>query len=340
MIAPASPLTQSELWAIAPVGLHSRRHDRYQGCEDQVGLDVFAEEDQRLLVKIYESLLQLYGKLKPHHDNHSDCCDELSAFIETPDYPSLIDWMSRLGHATEREQPEKNVGRLVHDLRGGAFQALLCRLQLFADSSETTSGVQNVYFLVRDHLKIMRNCVLDLDPDRFKADTMGRDHDVDLLVEKWSEAAFQVGKEPVHIRLNCQFTGTLCESCLEFASLDRIIYNMMNNAARHTTDGLVHFYIVPVPHPEDENIRFILVNRVSEEHREVLQREFHDNLGELFRGGFTTGGNGIGVRICADYCAHAYGIFDFEEAKNGGYFGARWIGDYFVAWFHWPRVGR
>jgi signal transduction histidine kinase len=185
----------------------------------------------------------------------------------------------------------------------------------------------------------MRNCVADLDPVRFQADSLTQDHHVDLLVEKWAQRDFFGKKDLTRIVLDCQFDGTLCESCLEFATLDRILYNLINNAARSTSDGLVHFYILPVPNPSGDNIRFVVANRVSEENRQVLLNKFQDDLSEIFRGGFTTEGNGVGTRICADFCAHAYGIFDFVKAKEAGYFGARWMGDYYTAWFHWPRMG-
>jgi hypothetical protein len=42
------------------------------------------------------------------------------------------------------------------------------------------------------------------------------------------------------------------------------------------------------------------------------------------------------MRICADFCAQAYGISNFDQAKQGGYFGAEWIDEKFATWFHWP----
>ena len=303
-------------------------------------LSVFADEDQEVLATVYNSLHELYKALKPHHDCHTDCRETLETYVASTGYQNLVPQMSHLGHATAALKAPADVGRLVHDLRGGAFQALAFRLQLFCANTQSERRLQDVYFLVRDHLKIMRSCVADLDPVRFQADSMTKNHNVDLLIEKWSQHDFMGAENPVMVELDCQFTGTICESCLEFASLDRIIYNLMNNAARYAADGRVNFYILPVPDESGEDVRFILANRVSEEHRQILRARFHDDLGEIFRGGFTTGGHGVGARICADFCAHAYGIFDFAKARHAGYFGARWAGDYFVTWFHWPRVGR
>ena len=334
------PLTRSEQRTIAPARLHSYREKRYQGQEERVYLRQFADEDRQLLAAVYNYLRELYEALKPHHDNHTDCREALEAYVVSDGYQNLVPQMSHLGHATAALKTPADVSRLVHDLRGGAFQALAFRLQLFCADTQSERGLQDVYFLVRDHLKIMRNCVADLDPDRFEADSLTKNHNVDLLIEKWSQQDFMGADKPVHVALDCQFTGTICESCLEFASLDRIIYNLMNNAACYAADGRVNFYILPVPDERGDDVRFIIVNRVSEEHRQILLSKFHDDLGEIFRGGFTTNGHGLGTRICADFCAHAYGIFDFAKARHAGYFGARWAGDHFVTWFHWPRVGR
>ncbi len=340
MSDPDSPLSLGELRSIAPIHLHSYRHGRYQGDDQRATLEAFAPEDRQLMAEIYQTLLQLLDLLKPHYDGHSDCRPALLAYIETPGYASLLTQVSHLGHATAAAKPDPAIARIIHDLRGGAFQALLFRVQIFSLAPETVRGLQNIYFLVRDHLKIMRNCVADLDPARFYADSLSCAHDVSLLVEKWSEARFQAVADPVEVRLDCHYEGILCESCLEFSSLDRIIYNLMNNAARFTSDGLIHFYVLPVPDPGAENIRFIVANRITDQHRQVLAEHFRGGLAELFRGGFTTGGHGLGARICADFCAHAYGVFDFDNAKEHGYFGARLLGDYFTVWFHWPRVGR
>jgi hypothetical protein len=339
MTSPTFPLSPDELHSIAPQQFHSNRHARYQGEDQRANLDAFAPEDRQLLSHVYVALLHLFDVLKAHHEETSDCRGAVQNYVETSDFLGLVNQVAHLGHATMAGRSRPELAPLIHDLRGGAFQALLFRLQIFSLSPKKTSGLQTIYFLVRDHLKIMRNCVADLDPVRFHADSLSRAHNVDLLVEKWSEANFHASKNPVAVQFDCQFSGMLCESCLEFSSLDRIIYNLVNNAARHAADAIVCFHVLPVPEPDSDNIRFVVSNLISGEHRQILIDHFGNDLGEVFRGGFTTDGNGLGARICADFCAHAYGIFDFDTAKNGGYFGARLIEDYFVSWFHWPRAG-
>jgi hypothetical protein len=44
------------------------------------------------------------------------------------------------------------------------------------------------------------------------------------------------------------------------------------------------------------------------------------------------------LRICAELVTDVYGLPNVAESAGGGYFGARALGDAFVAWFHWPIV--
>jgi len=132
------------------------------------------------------------------------------------------------------------------------------------------------------------------------------------------------------------FDGNVSERCLEFAALDRVLYNPINNAARHTADGNVDLAIQPCEPDHPHNLRFIMANRLADAQRQVLQERFREHLGDLFRGGFSTGGAGLGMRICADFVCHAYGLATVDEGIAGDYFGARLLHAAFVNWFHWP----
>jgi hypothetical protein len=318
--------------------LANRNSVRYQGQQERVALEAFAPGDRELLHRAYSILLELYQSLRPVHGEPDACRRLLNAFVAGVDYRELAATMSNLGRSTTSVPGAHQVYRHVHDLRGGAYQALFFRLQLFEAAPGEAAVLQGVYFLVRDHLKIMRNCVSDLDPVLFAADTATVNHDVGLLVEKWSQPEFNGTGGAVQVGLQCHYKGTLCESCLEFSSLDRIIYNLMNNAASYTADGAIVFNIAGVPALEPAAVRFVVANAVPPAHHQALLAHFGDTPGELFRGGFTTGGHGIGTRICADFCMHAFGVSDFDEALNAGYFGARWIDEVLAVWFHWPIV--
>jgi signal transduction histidine kinase len=332
-----SPWDQMDLVHLARTELPSFRLTRYTGENERVQLRSFAEEDQVLLQSIYRSSLHLYLELQPQYTDAAASAEVVARFTKSGYAAELAAWGSQLGIASSARPRDRDLSHTIHDLRGGAFQALLLRLQIVSEFPEMRTGVQTIFFLVRDHLKIMRNCVGDLDPARFSADSARKDHDARLLVEKWAHAEFHAVRKPVQVHLHCHYEGTLCESCLEFSSLDRIIYNLMNNAARCTSDGSVHFYVLPVPEEAPENVRFVITNAVTLEHRLRLDAAFAGrSLSDIFNGGFTTGGHGMGLRICADFCSQAYGLPDFELAKTVGYFGAKWLGEDFAAWFHWP----
>ena len=320
-----------------PTKLPSYRVGRYTGDNERVQLSSFAREDQLLLQQIYGLLVRLFLELKPKYTDRRASAEILADFLKAGHLDELNEWGSKLGVATTAQAGGDALAFVLHDLRGGAFLALLLRLQLLAELPHKKESVPAIFFRLRDHLKIMRNCVGNLDPERFSVDSLRQDHDAQLLVEKWTQAEFHAVRKPVEVHLHCHYKGTLCESCLEFSTLDRIIYNLMSNAAAHTSDGIVDFYVLPVPLVAPDNVRFIVTNSVSPLHRDKLDKAFGaGSLGEIFRGGFTTGGHGMGMRICADFCSQAYGISDVETAKNLGYFGAQWAGSSFVSWFHWP----
>ena len=325
-----------QLMTLAPLELENFRHDRFKGETSRAVLSDFDENDQASLLQVYRSLTEIFIALS---ENFGDARHAQAVLKRHASHYELIgDHATRLGHRTFTTSSLPHLRQVVHDIRGGALQGFLMRWEMFKMMPEQITGLLGTFFLIRDHLKIMRNCVGDLDPEKFEIDSQRKDHGADLLLEKWGRADFYGGRVPARIEFHCAFQGTLCESCLEFSTLDRIIYNLISNAARHADDHMVGFYILPIPgedHPE--NVRFVVVNHVSAVQRLTLNAALPD-LGNLFLSGFTTDGHGIGARIVADFCSQAYGILDDEVAGQRGYFGARWIAEDFVSWFHWPTA--
>jgi signal transduction histidine kinase len=199
-----------------------------------------------------------------------------------------------------------------------------------------------VHFRVRDHRKIMRGALLELDDPRRERDRSLKRHDVQLLVEKWSGARVPVegdgGVREVGVRLDQRFDGSVCESCIEFTALDRVLYNLINNALRHARGGGVHVVLSAVPEGEPTDLHVAVANRVAPADAAALRGRFGDDLGGLFAGGYSTTGSGLGMRICADMVGNAYGLDEPEDCVDGGYLGAVLEGDVFGAWFHWPLV--
>lgn len=343
-----APLALAELQNLAPQRLTSYRNLRYSGGDMSVPLERFAPPDQELVQRLYGVLADLLALLQQHSDNLEASRLALQQFAQGVGWTRLLHHVQRLGGATER-QPGDILSKVIHDIKGGSLMAISIYLQLFEMGMDTAlqGGLNQLVFLTRDHLKMMRNAVQGIDPPAQERDSQALKHDVDLLVEKWHRAAYHLGQRSqgagvagvADVIVDCQFAGAISERCREFSALDRVVYNLINNAARHTADGRVYFSIFAVPAEAPRDLRFVIYNQIDDEHYRKLREHYNGNLGDLFRGGFTTGGSGLGMRICTDFVTNAYGLYNIDQALAEGYFGARCLERYFVNWFHWPIAG-
>lgn len=336
MSDPTTELTLGDLAALAPSQLASYRPFRYSGDGMGIALGDFAPAGRRLVMRLYTSLGELLVLLQAGQ------ADPQGALAALPERLAALGWDELLREVRELTLAADEVGprarQVLHDLKGGALQALSAYLQLTVRGLIGPEQFHRMFFLARDQLKIMRNCVGDLDDAAAARDSARRLHSVDLLVEKWARGEHRLGEAPVRMEVHTAFSGAIAERCLEFAALDRVLYNLINNATRHSSDGLVELWIIPVgPGPAD--LRFAVANRVTPEQRHTLEGRFPAGLGDLFAGGFTTGGAGLGLRICADFVCNAYGLGSVEQALAEGHLGATFRAGRFVAWVHWPLAG-
>ncbi len=327
----ALPLDDAKLLGLAPVDLVNQRDERYQGDGASTVLAEFGVQDRATIERLYSGLIQLFDLLAV--DQTKVDLPAISALLKTLGWSELMQQMQQLGAHT----PAKalRVRQALHDIKGGSLVALSINLQLLEMGLTEQFDSVRFFFLTRDHLKIMRNAVSDLDEERSARDRQQREHTVDLLVEKWQQSEYRVGEAQAEVLVDNRFSGSISERCLEFSALDRVLYNQINNAVRFTTDGNVYLAILGLGAPA-ENVRFVVLNQISAEHRQVLRERFGDDIGQLYAGGFTTGGSGLGMNICAGFVGNAYGIFGAERALEQGYFGATLLDSYFVSWFHWP----
>lgn len=330
------PVTYTDLLDLAPVHLPSYREVRYIGDNMGVHISDFAERDIHLIQHLYQTLSELLNILQRHHENFAASIPELKHFMHTLGWKTFLTDVRQLGEATYERGRTDMLGKVIHDMKGGSLMALSIYLQMLDMDLELPENAAHLFFLARDHLKMMRNAVRGLDAEAQERDRTGRPHSVQLLIEKWHRAVYRLHDAAATIIFDCRIGGNISERCLEFSALDRVIYNLINNAVRNTADNTVYFVILPVPEAHPHDARFVVYNRVREEQQRTLQARYNNSLGELFRGGFTTGGSGLGMRICADFINNAYGIPEFETGLHGGYFGAQLMGDYFVNWIHWP----
>jgi hypothetical protein len=166
-------------------------------------------------------------------------------------------------------------------------------------------------------------------------DLLPKLHGTDLIAQKWQGANLNGNGRAIRLEVECPQSAEISECCVEFGALDRILYNLINNACRHTETDHIRLVLLPIPDSDGENLRFVLINTVSANDLSILRNQ---PLEALFEEGTSTTGSGYGLAIASDFVSHAYGLQSQSQAIQGGYLGATIIDDSFAAWFHWPRV--
>ncbi len=320
----------------------NRRTDRFGGEALTIALSALATEDQAIARGLYAWLSGIEDVAGALDEQPGVRSERLRSYLDAHPVMAQIRSMQSFGHATAQRGSDPLCAKVIHDVRGGPLTGLLMMLQMAAAGRVAPEDLLRLHFRVRDHRKIMRGALLELDSPRRARDRSINHHNVQLLVEKWSGARVPVaggaGARVVSVRLDRHFDGSVCESCVEFTALDRVLYNLINNAISHACGGSVQVVLSTVPHDQPTSLLVAVANRVAPFASAALQRRFGDDLTGLFVGGYSTTGSGLGLRICADMVANAYGLDEPEDGLDEGYLGAMLVNDVFGAWFHWPLV--
>ncbi len=338
------------LLALAPLRLPNGRQARYLGDDVFIILESLAARDQTLVRNLYDALTELlYAIVDPSRDD-AQRWQAVGGWAQRRGLDTVIEEVRELGRASHEQSPGEELAKAMHDVRGGALAALLGRLQIIDLATAKDAGTLNTLFvLTRDHLKIMRSAVMGLDEARREADHKRKSHDVRLILEKWHQSV--VGpkwrERPIQMFVDCRHAGALTECCLESAAIDRIFYNLANNACRHVAGGRLDMAIFPVPDAAGDCLRFVLSNEVGEEDAAYLRglmpegadsvdRGNGRSLFTLFEPEVSSTGSGFGLTVVAEFVARAFGLRDRQEALRERYTGAVLEGRTFRAWFHWP----
>lgn len=327
-----SAVINGDLVALAPADLPNHRVKRYKGDDLALPVSEFVAEDQLTLRKIYTFLQRLFELLKKESPARERL---MESFVAEQNLSTFIEAVQELGHASFSAHPSERLAKVIHDVRGGGLAPLLGQLQLWSLDGERAAGCDALYFLTRDHLKIMRNALLGLDDPKREEDLQTKIHDTDFIVQKWQGARLHSGEGQKTLEVDCPKSVAISECCVEFGALDRVLYNLLNNACRHGAGNRIHLAIFRVPEEEGRNLRFVLLNALSEEDETRLRST---NLQSLFESGVSTTGSGYGLNVAAEFVAHAYGIAQPEEAVAQSYLGAKLLAHRFAIWFHWPIV--
>lgn len=328
---------RERLKALGPEGWHAFRV-ALPDDSISVRLDELPEGDVERLRRTYDFIRHLHAATLVHAA--SDVRKNLLTAVQHRNFDRVHDDVSALGRDTRRLDLPQRFRRAYHDLRGGGLAALLMHLELLGEREER-DDVARIAILARDHLKIMRNAVPDLDPETYAADLEAKDHPVALLREKWGSITYRFAGREIKVTLDCPFNGSLAACCMEFSTFDRIVYNLVNNAAERTADGHVRLSVLPLdrgPGTGPEMLRVTVLNRIDAVQREALRQRYGESLKTLFTGGSAADGRGLGLGICAEIVVHVSRLSSVEQAVEGGYLGIRLLDDWFVVWFLWPTL--
>ena len=349
-------LDDQELGGLGPADLPMLRSERYRGTGQECSLARLDPSDRETVTVLYEHLRGIVEVWREEvtAPDWAEVARRTLALAES----GLMGRVGALGATTA----DDGLQRILHDLRGGAATAVLAEAELLEpglrsalDRGDVRSeGLGAVVLLARDHTKIMRNALPDLDPEERARDTVENPHRVDDLVERWKDVRYRTLDGLLRVRAERDAPGLLSSGCLGFGAVDRIAYNLINNAARHSADGEV---ALQVRHVEGDRVRIAVTNRVDPDHGRWLAGMLGDDPAALFRWGATRGregivpwtrpgdragpGAGLGLGIVAEFVASAFGVPTAGEALAGRYLGAtllgdRLVGDRLAVWFHWP----
>ena len=311
-----------------------RRQDRYAGTGLSASIDTLSPIDRSVLVNFYRIMDRLM--VLPAWES-DDPIVQRNAVLEWSNENNWSQsWRGIAALGPESyilQDSDTRLRQVIHDLRGGPLTSLVMSVSMLLNNIETDPSY--IWLLVRDVRKIARNCFPDLDPDRYQDDLGCQHHSIRLIAEKWGLARRGPGVE-----VYAEFDGNIANSCVEFSALDRVIYNLMNNALRESAPDSqpVQFYIFTNDEDMEPNdVRFWIRNTITHQNYEQLSLRFGDNLSDLFLTNFSTTGSGIGMQIVGDFVGQAYGV-STRRALDMRIVGARLSESYFDAWFHWPIV--
>ena len=320
------PLTDDQVRNLAPLHLESRRASRYRAEDQAIASSDLGTED-------FATVTALYAMLGDLEASGADPSAEAATLLEIAarhDVDGLLHRIRRLGVADSAP----HVVSAVHDLRGGALTTLFVHLGRLRRLPERAETKRALVLGARDHRKMMRNVVLDLDAAGRARDLAFLPHSLAELAHALRAFAGVVRDEPIVVDVESAADAVIAESCVECAAIDRVAYNLMNNAVRHADRPEIAVSLRTFDH----DLRVTVANAIAPEQRRVVAATLASDPAAL-HGSFTTTGSGHGLEIVSDLVSRAYGVTSTEALVAEGYVGAKVFDDLFVTWFHWPLAG-
>lgn len=316
---------------LAPTNLVSYRSFRYDGGGFDIKLQELSVEDVSLIAQIYSALKSIYDLwlYMGGQPNYPLLRNRLEQFA-TAEFLTKVQSIGSATYAAKKDS--EHLHSAIHDIRGGALTSLTGYARLLPQLPDEIDFVRQAVYLARDHAKMMRNILPDLDAAVREADEGLKLHAITEFVDKWDGFIFELPNKKVTVEANSMYDGFVTSRCLETSAVDRILYNFINNAARFTADEAVKFTVFPVG---EGLIRWVVENKITADQKKWLKENVGEDFSVLYKGGITRGGHGRGLANCANFVATSFGI-DTKDALEDGYLGAAIKRNVYYAWFHWP----
>ena len=311
-----------------------KRTDRYSGTGLSWSVDNLSAIDRTVIVQFYRAVgslmtLPVWSSNDPEEHKRG-----VAQWATEENWSQCWRGVASLGPETYALlTSEHRLRQVIHDLRGGPLTSLVMMISMLTNNIETDTNY--IWLLARDVRKIARNCFPDLDKEGYGADLSNKAHSVRLLAEKWSLVQRGVG-----VKVYSEFDGNIANSCIEFSALDRVVYNLMNNALRESAsdaEPVKLFIFTELGAERASDVRFWIRNTIERSKFHELSQRFGDSLDELFLTSYSTTGSGLGLQIVGDFVGQAYGV-NTRRAIEQRIVGAIVSEQHFDVWFHWPAV--
>ena len=248
------PISLEAISQLAPTALANHRADRYRADEQAVELSAFGTGDAAVIGSLYAMLAELAGIVGGDHDLADPA--PLLGFVERHEVLEFVHRLRRLG-ADHREG--NHLAEALHDIRGGAMTALFVQLSRLGRVPYRAEMARALSIYTRDHMKMMRNVVRDLDAAARARDLGLLPHSLGDLARALREFTGVVGEEPVFVEVVCTAEGVVAESCVECAAIDRIAYNLLNNAVRYADRPAISAWLLML----ESDLRVVVANSIS-----------------------------------------------------------------------------
>lgn len=316
------------------------RRSRYYAQDIELSLYDVPLKARRAIRKLYRHLVELTYLLRPWLDNPdfptTMAEKRLRTFVLTAKWSQMINALRDVT-PTQMQHDSARVHRVIHDLRGGALSSLSLYLQLAESGDLHAQDIPHMVLLANDHAKMLRTAISDLDRIRYTRDELFVPQPIDHIVHHWRDVVYRIDSgESAHVTCHSQVSGYIADSVIELAALERVLYNLVNNAVRHTANNQIEIHIMYVDESR-ELVHFSVSNRITDAQHAMLSQLTANNPDRLVMMPLSTTGSGLGLGICADIVAHVFQA-DGDEIIRQRYFAVSWQDGRFTVEFVWPMV--